>query len=70
LNISFRDVSPTFVSRDGPTSTAQRLQRARFVGLHEAGISFNIGAKERREPPFYLRRHGDMVAQKLADGAA
>jgi hypothetical protein len=30
--------------RHGGAVTAQRLQRARFVGLHEAGISFNIGA--------------------------
>jgi hypothetical protein len=56
--------------RHGGAVTAQRLQRARFVGLHEAGISFNIGAQQRREPPSDLRRHGDMVAQKLADGTA
>ncbi len=29
--------------RHGGAITAQRLHRARFVGSHEAGISFNIG---------------------------
>jgi hypothetical protein len=46
------------------------MPHGRFVGLHEAGISFNIGALQRREPPSDLCRHGDILAQKLADGTA
>ena len=49
---------------------AQRRQRARFVGLHEATVSLDIGAQERRQPPSYLRRHGHILAQKVADGTA
>jgi hypothetical protein len=55
--------------RHGGAAPAQRRQRPLFVRPHETGISRSIRAKERRQPPPDLVRHGVILAQKRKYGA-